>query len=112
MANRTFYCRYCEQGHLSYSLAPIDHERCKTCGSSWVMVCPSCQTKLTAFFSSEVNWSDENDPVKKPRTPERCENCGAPFPWAKKAQTEKKEPSRSQPGGVGRFFQWLPFRKR
>ena len=110
MANRTFYCRFCAQGHLRYRLPPIDDERCQVCGSAWVLACPSCQTKLLSFFSSEVNWSDENEPVKKPQAPDHCASCGAALPWKpqrSKLQTEKTHPA-SLLGRLAMLFRGKP----
>jgi hypothetical protein len=58
---------------------------CPQDGSATITACPSCEKRIPG----EMHYPGSLVMGGPPPAPERCENCGAPYPWTGKSGTAK-----------------------
>lgn len=79
-----FYVHICENGHVKTDFRRVKPgQRCAQCGAPLIDSCPSCGEliKIWHYYGS-VPRGPKADSFDRP---DRCERCGAEFPWAGRA---------------------------
>lgn len=75
-----FYARICKNGHVNITYRRAKDERCQECGEALIDSCPQCGELIKQWhYYGMVYLTPKNLKFERP---DRCQSCGALFPWA------------------------------
>ncbi len=84
---KQIFVKACKKKHVYYSYTEHNHTPyCEKCGEPFITNCPTCQNSIGNSIQTHIL---NGKPVKTPKFPDFCSQCGEKLPWKEESRNEK-----------------------